>query len=89
MVVCDFHVAFDNDFELIRNIIHEVIVTSRFVFLKKNTSYTFNEIIIHDKVAMQIQSKAYVMDVNYEKAFQSDIITRVNMLFLEHGIKRP
>ncbi len=89
MVVCDFHVDISNDIEKAKDIIREVIVTSRFAFLKKPVSFSINEIVMHNTVAIQIKAKAYVMDVNYEKAFQSDIVERVNSLFIEQGITRP
>lgn len=89
MVVCDFHIHLNNDMDKAKDIIHEVIVTSRFAYLKKPVTFAINEIILHDKLAMQIKAKAYVMDVNYEKAFQSDVVTRVNSLFIEQGIARP
>ena len=89
MVVCDFHVALNADIELAQSLIHEVIVTSRFAYLKKPVSLTVNEVVIADRLALQIRAKAYVLDVHYEKAFQSDIITRVSKLFVEHEIRRP
>lgn len=89
MVVCDFHVALDADIKLAQNLIHEVIVTSRFAYLKKPVSFALNEVIVAERLAIMIRAKAYVLDVRYEKAFQSDIVVRVSRLFLEQGIARP
>ncbi|TNC82474.1 MAG: mechanosensitive ion channel protein [Oleiphilus sp.] len=89
MVVCDFHVALDADISQAQSLIHEVIVTSRFAYLKKPVSLTLNEVVIAERLALQIRAKAYVLDVHYEKAFQSDVIERVSRLFIERGIKRP
>ncbi len=89
MVVCDFHVALSADIEKAQSLIHEVIVTSRFAYLKKPVSFALNEVAVAERLAIQIRAKAYVLDVRYEKAFQSDIVLRVSQLFNKHGIERP
>ena len=89
MVVCDFHVALDANLELAQQLIHEAIVTSRFVYLKKPVTFAINEVVIAERLAIQIRAKSYVLDVHYEKAYQSDIVMRVSRLFVEHGIARP
>lgn len=89
MVVCDFHVALDADLEKAEALIHEAVVTSRFVYLKKPVTFAINEVIVAERLAIQIRAKAYVLDVHYEKAFQSDVVVRVSKLFVEHGIARP
>ncbi len=89
MVVVDFHVALDADIELAQNLIHEVVVTSRFAYLKKPVAFVFSEVIIAERLAIQIKAKAYVLDVHYEKAFQSDIVKRVSRLFIANNIARP
>jgi len=89
MVVVDFHVALEADIELAQNLIHEVVVTSRFAYLKKPVSFVLTEVIVAERLAIQIKAKAYVLDVHYEKAFQSDIVKRVSRLFLENNIARP
>ena len=89
MVVCDFHVALDADIELAQNLIHEVVVTSRFAYLKKPVSFVLNETVVAERLAIQIRAKAYVLDVHYEKAFQSDIVKRVSRLFIDNKIARP
>lgn len=40
-------------------------------------------------LAIRLRSKAYVLDVHYEKAFQSDIVVRVSRRFQEQQIPRP
>jgi small-conductance mechanosensitive channel len=89
MVVCDFHLALDADIDRAQEIIHEVIVTSRFVFLKKPIAFVVNEVVIAERLAIRIQAKAYVLDINYEKAFQTDIVSRVSKLFTKYSIPRP
>ncbi len=89
MVVCDFNVALDADISKAQALIHEVIVTSRFVYLKKPVAFACSEVALSDRLAIQIRAKSYVLDVHYEKAFQSDIVVRVAALFTQHGIARP
>ncbi len=89
MVVCDFHVALDADIDLAQNLIHEVVMTSRFAYLKKPVGFVLSEVIVAERLAIQIRVKAYVLDVHYEKAFQTDIVKRVTRLFTENKIARP
>lgn len=89
MVVCDFHLALDADIELAQSLIHEVVVTSRFAYLKKPVNFVLSEVVIAERLALQMKVKAYVIDVHYEKAFQSDVVKRVSKLFIENNIARP
>ena len=89
MVVCDFHLSLDANTELAQSLIHEVVVTSRFAYLKKPVTFVLNEVVIAERLALQLKVKAYVIDVHYEKAFQSDIVKRVSRLFIENAISRP
>lgn len=89
MVVTDFHLAIDEAVERARDIVFDVIVTSRFVYLKKPVSFAIEEVALPDRLAIRLRAKAYVLDVRYEKAFQSDIVLRAERLFREQGIRRP
>ena len=89
MVVTDFHIALDADVPQARKIIREVIVTSRFAYLKKPVDFAVEEVVVAERLALRIRAKAYVLDVHYEKAFQTDVVTRVAELFREQGIPRP
>ena len=44
---------------------------------------------IGNALAVRFRSKAYVLDVRYEKAFQSDVVLRVTALFRDQEIPRP
>ncbi len=89
MVVSDFHVALNADIEKVQALIHEVIVTSRFVYLKKPVIFAVEEVVIAERLAIRIRSKAYVLDVHYEKAFQADVVIRVSRLLCQHQVPRP
>jgi small-conductance mechanosensitive channel len=89
MMVFDFHLALDADLPLARKIINEVLITSKYIFLKKPYSIVVSEIIIGNMIVLQLKAKAYVLDVKYEKLFQTDVVSRVNDYFQENAIKRP
>ena len=89
MVVTDFHVSLDADLEQVRRLIEEVVVTSRYAYLKKPVSFAIEEVEVARTLGIRMRTKAYVLDVRYEKEFQSDLVMRVSQLFKEHGIVRP
>lgn len=89
MVVMDFHIALDADVKLARDILHEVVVTSRYVYLKKPVAIVLSEVAIAERLAVRLQVKAYVLELRYEKEFQSDVYLRGINELRKHGIKRP
>lgn len=89
MIVIPFHVALDADIELARQLIYETVVTSRYVYLAKPVSIVASEMMLGHNLALQLSAKAYVLDVQYEKSFQTDVVIRVTHTFLAHHIKRP
>lgn len=89
MIVIPFHIALDADLELARRIIYEVVATSRFAYLAKAVKVVVSEELIGLNPGLKLSAKAYVLDVKYEKDFQTDVVIRVSSAFLEHSIKRP
>lgn len=89
MVVVDFHVDLEADLEAAKKIIFDTIVTSRFVYLKKPITIVINEVEFARRMALQLKAKSYVLDVRFEKEFQTDIVSRVTERFSSEGVKRP
>lgn len=89
MVVIDFHLAIDEDIEKVKSLLHEIAVTSRFAYLNKPISIVISEVEIAERLALQFKLKMYVLDVQYEKKLQTDIVTRASLHFKEQGIRRP
>ena len=89
MVTMDFHVALDADLALARNLIHETVVTSRFTYMKKPVTVIAAETALWGRLSMRLQAKAYVMDVRFEKEFQTDVFLRGTEALRSRGIKRP
>lgn len=89
MLVFDFHLALDADIKLARDLLYEIIVTSRFAYLDKPVSIVISEIEVAETLAIQLRGKAYVIDVRFEKAFVTDVFLRTTEAFRLHAIKRP
>jgi small-conductance mechanosensitive channel len=89
MVVSEFHIAIDANIERAKEIIEEVIVTSKYSYLKKPVVIVVNESNLGNLVAIKLKAKAYVMDVNHEQSFRSELTERVKEWFEEEKIKRP
>lgn len=89
MVTADFHLALDADIDKARELVQQVIVTSRFAYLKKPLRFIVEEVEIAHRLAIRLRARAYVLDVDYEKQFLTDITRRASKLFIEAGIQRP
>ncbi|BAN34124.1 mechanosensitive ion channel MscS [Sulfuricella denitrificans skB26] len=89
MITANFHLALDADIQLARSLLREVLVTSRYAYLKKPVSIVVAEVEVAERLAVQLKAKAYVIDVRFEKAFQTDVYLRAIEAFERHGIKRP
>ena len=89
MLVFDFYIALDADIRLARDLLYEVVVTSRYAYLKKPVMIVMKEMPIAERLALQLKAKAYVIDVRFEKAFQTDVVLRATEAFNRHHIKRP
>ncbi|MGR8942332.1 MAG: mechanosensitive ion channel family protein [Gammaproteobacteria bacterium] len=89
MVVIPFHIALDADHEQALKIIYETVVTSRYAYLGKPVVVVAAEVIAGHALALQLTAKAYVLDVRFEKAFQTDVVMRVSKAFLVHRVRRP
>ncbi len=89
MVVSDFFIALDANLKKVKEIIEEAIVISKYSYLKKPISIVVSEVRLDNIIALKVQAKSYVMDVKYEKAFQSDIVSQIEEWMIEEKIKRP
>jgi len=89
MIIVDFHLSPEADLRKARDLLYEVVVTSKYAFLKKPTTVVMSEVNYGEKLAIQLKVKAYVIDVMYEKAFQTDIILRGTELLQKNKVQRP
>ncbi len=89
MVTTNFYISVHEDLANVKKLLHEVVITSRYVFLEKPVSVVFEEVPLSNKFVVKATVKSYVLDVKFEKPFQSDIVTRANKLLNEEKILRP
>lgn len=88
-IVMDFYVAPDSDVKTAKRVVYEAVCTSQYVYLEKPIVVLVADIIEANYLATRLRAKAYVLDVHYELAFQSDVTERVKQAFLEQGIRPP
>lgn len=88
-VAMDFFVGADQDVRLASELIREACLTSRFVYLARPVPILAKQEIVDNYVAFHLKARPYVLDTQYEKAFETDVHLRVQQAFKEHGIKPP
>ena len=86
-VSMDFFIANDQDVITARHIISEAAASSRYVFLPKPVVVLVKQTVIHNYVAIKLTLKAYVLDTQYEKLFETDVNLRVIQAFREADIR--
>jgi len=89
MVVVDFHVGADQDVRRARDLVREIAITSRFVFLEKEVMVTAAQVIVENYIAVRLRLKLYVLDTRFEKELETDITLRVLEAFAGEGIEPP
>lgn len=90
MMVCvDFMLAIDANLRQARDLLYEVVATSKYVYLRKPISIVLTEKTEGYFMWVEVKVKAYVLDVEFEKAFQTDIVLRGNEVLNIHNIERP
>lgn len=87
MVVIPFYISTAADHERARQIVHDAVLSSRFLYLGKPVSVLISMKLADDFGALvEITAKAYVYDARHEKAFASDISDRVLRHFRRNNI---
>lgn len=89
MVVVEFHVGIDQDVRRAADLVREVAVTSRYVYLAKPVTVVVAQEVIGSALGVRLALKAYVLDVQYEKAMETDLTLRVLEAFAREGIRPP
>ncbi len=88
-LVMDFYIAQDADVARAKRVVSEAVRTSRFVYLAKPVVVLVNEVIEKNYLATRLRAKAYVLDVRYEKAFETDVTERVKAGLKAVGVRPP
>ncbi len=88
MVVVPFYISPQTDHERARQIVHDAVLSSRFLYLGKPIVVLVSMSLAAELGAVvELTAKAYVYDARYEKSFASDITDRVLRSFRESGIE--
>ena len=89
MVVIPFYVSPRADHARARRIVHDAVLSSRFLYLGKPVSVLVGVRLANDVgVVVEITAKAYVYDARYEKAFASDVTDQALTAFRAQGIEQ-
>ena len=88
-VAMDFFIGVDQDITLARRLVLEACLTSRYVFLAREIPVLAKQEILGNVVAIHLKARPYVLDLKYEKAFETDVHSRVLEAFRAHGIQPP
>lgn len=88
-VPLDFYIGVDQDVRFACEVVREACLTSRYVYLDRPVPVLAKQEIKDEYVAFHIKARPYVLDTQYEKAFETDVHLRVNEAFRQHGILPP
>lgn len=83
------YVSPSSDLKLVEKLVREAAVSSRSVYLEKPIQILFKDQIVGNVFYTRVLLKAYVLEVIYEKRFESDVTERCHLAFAEHGIRHP
>ncbi|MGR6834347.1 mechanosensitive ion channel family protein [Aliivibrio wodanis] len=88
-VVIPFYIGMDQDINTARDIIQEAASSSRYIHLPKPVVVLVKQTITDNYLAIQLTCKAYVVDIKFEKLFETDITLRVMQEFRKSDIYPP
>lgn len=87
MVVIRFYIPVAADHVRAREIVNDAVVSSKYLYLEKPFTVLVQEHLTdRGEVIVQLTAKAYVFDMRFEKAFESDVTDRVLTAFRAKGI---
>jgi small-conductance mechanosensitive channel len=89
MIRADFLIGVDQDVSKAKRVVEEALTSSRYVHLKLPWTVLVKTVTQDGYFAVRLRAKAYVLDVKFEKAFESDVTERVLEGFRDHGIAPP
>lgn len=89
MIQMDFFIGLDQDVAVAKRLVGEALTSNRYAYTKKPWTVLVNQVVESNYLAIRLRAKAYVLDVQYEKAFETDVTERVLEAFAQHGILPP
>lgn len=89
LVQMDFWVGADQDVETARRIVRDALTSSSYAFMGKPWTVLLTEVAKSGWVGIRIRAKVYVLDVQFEKALETDVTARVRAGFNDASILPP
>lgn len=89
LVQQDFHIGADQDLQRAKKIVQDCLTSSRYFYPDKPWAVLVSQVTLDSAVAARVRAKAYVVELRYEKAFESDVALRVMTAFRAEGILPP
>jgi len=89
MVQMDFFIGLDQDLAAAKSIVTEALTSSRFFSTARPWAVTVSQVLQESYFALRLRAKAYVLDVRFEKAFETDVTERVVEGFASAKIQPP
>lgn len=89
LVQMDFWIGVDQDVEAARRIVRDALTSSSYAFMGKPWAVLLTEVAQSGWVGIRVRAKVYVLDVQFEKALETDVTARVRAGFQEAGILPP
>lgn len=89
MIQIDFLIGADQDLTRAKRVVEEALTSSRYIHLKLPWTVLVKSVTQDGYFAVQLRAKAYVLDVKFEKAFETDVTERVLEGFRDGGIAPP
>ncbi len=88
-IAIDFYVGADQDVDRAQRVVEEAVLSSRYVFLGRPAPVHVAQVIHQNHFAVRLRVRPYVLDVQYEEDFATDVTKRVLRAFAEHHIAPP
>jgi small-conductance mechanosensitive channel len=89
MVQMDFFIGLDQDLAAAKGVVAEALTSSRFFSTARPWAVTVSQVLQDSYFALRLRGKAYVLDVRFEKAFETDVTERVVEGFAAANIQPP
>ena len=89
LIQLDFLIGFDQDFATAKRLVEQCMLSNRYVYTMKPWAVLTTSLMAGNYPAIRLRAKAYVLDVKYEKAYETDVTERVLTAFRENGILPP
>ena len=89
LIQMDFYISSDQNVRKARDLVGEALTSSRYFNLNHPWTVLINQVIHDGHFAIRLRAKGYVIDVKFEKDFETDVTLRVLEAFKTHKILAP